>query len=353
MSVVVLEVLSGLGVGGAEKSFINRINAAPKWIETVVINTLPNLSGVQIPEDIRLIECPRYSIKVFQCFRNFFLEIKPEVVTVRSPLDLMLVALIKKVNKLDFYLVFEAHSNRITSSKTISTLLRIPQRRAIGFCNLVICASNNVSNSYQVAGAKNKVTHYFGGTSVSLSRKNQGFTILFVGRMVKLKNPMLLLKATKILENEFTKRNAKVLLIGTGSLQNQMQRYILRNDLKHIVMMLGHQSNLDQYYSDADFLVSTSYFEGLPLVFFEAKLNGLKVITTPSSDDFEILGDEDLVLKDFSLRVLVNALVFALNSKQLSESERLRLKSKNQWMHADNCGKKYYELLEVNLHLKK
>jgi hypothetical protein len=96
-------------------------------------------------------------------------------------------------------------------------------------------------------------------------------------------------------------------------------------------------------------LLSTSKFEGLPITFFEAKLHGLRIIATPSSGDFDILGPEDSVLPDFTVETLVNSLKGALKEGLLDEERRASIQHRNAWMQADKRAQIFYELIESEL----
>jgi glycosyltransferase involved in cell wall biosynthesis len=91
-------------------------------------------------------------------------------------------------------------------------------------------------------------------------------------------------------------------------------------------------------------LISVSKNEGLPISFFEAKLTGVRIISTPSGGGSEIFDEFDHELPSFEVDDLVSHLKTILNEEISSESREF-IASNSLWMKAENCSKKYYDLL--------
>jgi glycosyltransferase involved in cell wall biosynthesis len=86
-------------------------------------------------------------------------------------------------------------------------------------------------------------------------------------------------------------------------------------------------------------------YEGLPISFFEAKLHGLKIITTPSSGDFDVLTNEDILLPDFSEASIAGALLDAITQGPISRGNRDAIRSQSSWMNTEYCSREYYKNL--------
>ena len=140
-----------------------------------------------------------------------------------------------------------------------------------------------------------------------------------------------------------------VSFIGKGPLEGEIREYVEKNKLDEVVKIVGFVSDLNSIYSKSDYLISTSKFEGLPITFFEAKQHGLRVITTPSSGDFDVLGEEDEVLPNFSKGSISKALVSAIQVGKMTPEERRSIQVKNRWMSAEVCAQKYYKLIEAQI----
>ena len=77
-------------------------------------------------------------------------------------------------------------------------------------------------------------------------------------------------------------RNFILKIYGDGELKNRLKDYIDRYNLKKIVKLIGHQSNINKIYSKADLLVHSAIFEGLPNAIVEAMSHGTPIIASNS-----------------------------------------------------------------------
>ncbi len=76
--------------------------------------------------------------------------------------------------------------------------------------------------------------------------------------------------------------NTKLTIIGTGTLENDIKNYILKENLQEKIVLLGviPHKNLPQYYQKADILLHNSIYEAQAVVVNEALAGGLLVIGT-------------------------------------------------------------------------
>ena len=75
----------------------------------------------------------------------------------------------------------------------------------------------------------------------------------------------------------------KVLLIGKGTNTKDYQNLIKEKNLNNIIM-LGAKKNPYPYFKLSDCFILSSQFEGYPVVFVEAQILGLPILTTNVSD---------------------------------------------------------------------
>lgn len=99
-----------------------------------------------------------------------------------------------------------------------------------------------------------------------------------VGRFTKQKNHLFLIDIFV----EILKRlpNACLLLVGDGSLKDQLETYVLKNNLKDSVYFLGVRSDIPELLSAMDYILMPSFFEGLPVALVEAQASGLKIFAS-------------------------------------------------------------------------
>ena len=101
--------------------------------------------------------------------------------------------------------------------------------------------------------------------------------ILSVARFEKQKNHLMLLKAFKLASQKI---NAHLILIGYGSLHEQIKEFIKKENLSDRVSIVEKPSNIFGYYKIADLFVLTSYYEGFGNVLVEAAINKIPIIST-------------------------------------------------------------------------
>lgn len=129
-------------------------------------------------------------------------------------------------------------------------------------------------------------------------RESQGLAadaVVFtsVARLEPQKNPLLALKALSTLSDP----RAHLLILGEGSLQEQVATYVRSNDLAGRVHLLGKQNNIPSMLAASDVFVLGSDWEGNPLAVMEAMAAALPVIATGVGGVPELVRDgEDGIL---------------------------------------------------------
>lgn len=101
------------------------------------------------------------------------------------------------------------------------------------------------------------------------------YVIGHIGRFSYQKNHDFLIDAF----NEYSKidKNAILMLIGEGELQNKIKEKIIKYNLENQVIFVGTTNEISKYLSAMDLFVLPSYFEGFPVTGVEAQANGLNI----------------------------------------------------------------------------
>lgn len=102
------------------------------------------------------------------------------------------------------------------------------------------------------------------------------FVIGHVGRFHYAKNHGYLLNVFQKIEEQ--KKNAVLLLLGEGSLMEEVKKRAAELGIGEKVLFLGNQKETWNYYQAMDFFVFPSHFEGLPGTVVEAQSAGLKCL---------------------------------------------------------------------------
>lgn len=102
----------------------------------------------------------------------------------------------------------------------------------------------------------------------------------FVGRLQYQKNPLFMLQIYKEYKKIYS--NSKLLIIGTGEMEEECRQYVQENKLTDSVIFVGFISDVFAYYSAMDALLLPSRFEGLAVTAVEAQAAGLPIYASDS-----------------------------------------------------------------------
>ncbi len=107
---------------------------------------------------------------------------------------------------------------------------------------------------------------------------NDCFCIGHIGRFTEQKNHTFLIE---IFEQVYKKRkNARLLLFGTGQLMESVQALVNQKGLTDQVRFMGVTNDIERYYQAMDAFIFPSLYEGLGIVLVEAQVAGLPCISS-------------------------------------------------------------------------
>jgi len=113
------------------------------------------------------------------------------------------------------------------------------------------------------------------------------FTILFVGMLKDIKNPLLFTKAALKVLASYPK--CRFIIAGDGPLRSDIEHLIQSSNWLHNFILLGNIPLESIPYRDVDLLVSTSKSEGSSNVILEALSHGIPVVATAVGGTVEVL----------------------------------------------------------------
>jgi glycosyltransferase involved in cell wall biosynthesis len=113
--------------------------------------------------------------------------------------------------------------------------------------------------------------------------------LIQIGAVDKNKNQIFAVKCLKKILPEFP--DLKLLIVGDGPQLNEIAKYIKENKLNQNVFLTGQIKRSECFYllSKSDILLLTSFTEAFPVVFLEAMLNCLPIVS------FEVGGASDVI----------------------------------------------------------
>jgi glycosyltransferase involved in cell wall biosynthesis len=145
--------------------------------------------------------------------------------------------------------------------------------------------------------------------------------ILFFGSLVPYKGPDVLLKAFKLIKNEF--HDVKLIFAGRGQMIDELRDMAQKFDLVDDVIFLGfvEEEKKALYYKSADIfcLPSTNMAESFGIVNLEAMASGLPIVGSNLGGIPDIIkeGENGLLARPRDHQSLANALLSLLNDNDL------------------------------------
>lgn len=157
--------------------------------------------------------------------------------------------------------------------------------------------------------------------SQAFVEKGNVFTMCSVGRLNKQKSYIRLLTALNRLKNEGYTFLCNIL--GEGTDFDNLNRYVIQNNLENYIKFLGFQSNPYGIMKSSDMYVCSSIAEGFSTSVVEAVILGLPVVTTDCCGMREILGDSEYgVITSNDIDGLYNGIKGLMDNPRLLEYYR-------------------------------
>ena len=295
----ILYVITGLGLGGAEKVVIDLADQMNALGHNVKIAYLTGEVLVK-PKctDIEIIALRLNSVKYFllasRRYQQLIKRFKPNVIhahMVHANIFSRLNRTVCSTPKL----ICTAHSSneggkvrmlayRLTNHLSdINT--NVSQEATESLIHKGAFSKNNLMTVYNGID----INRYVKGCSSSESEK-KSLNFITVGRFTDPKDYPNLINAFAL----FRKKNgidSKLIIIGDGELRSKIETLIKELYLTKYVTLLGQRSDIPQLLNRADIFLLASKFEGLPTVIIEAMACECYVIATDCGGSAEILGD--------------------------------------------------------------
>ena len=174
---------------------------------------------------------------------------------------------------------------------------------------------------------KNNLTTVYNGIDLSKfksfksEKKNDEIMVLSVGRFNEQKDYPNLFRAIKILKDNSLIEKIKFYIAGDGELRSELEQLIKILNISDNVTLLGIRSDIPELMNQAHFFILPSAYEGFGLVVAEAMACGAFVIATNSGGVAEVMGDTGLLVPPQDSKALAKAIEKAVSKTPLEIQE--------------------------------
>jgi glycosyltransferase involved in cell wall biosynthesis len=322
----ILYVVTGLGLGGAEKVVVDLADQMlERGHEVKIIYLRGNPEVKPRSNRIELIGlCFENPIDFFNAFKKLNETIRyfqPDIVHSHMIHSNIFVRLSRIGSSHIKKLICTAHNSNEGGR------IRMLAYRLTNFLSDVNTnVSNDASEALIAKGAfsKNNLQTVYNGVDLNkFKNKNikndKCYTkILSVGRFNEQKDYPNLLKAILLLKDKLLNTNIKFYIAGDGELRGLIENLIHSYDIGSFIKLLGKRSDIPDLLNEADFFILPSKHEGLPTVIIEAMACQTYVIATDCGGSAEIMGETGMLVPVQDSLALANAISRALSLSDLT-----------------------------------
>lgn len=163
-----------------------------------------------------------------------------------------------------------------------------------------------------------------GNRGRSFVRKADDILIGTVGRLVPVKNQMVLIDAfSKLCNQDF---NIKLIIVGDGPLRHQLQTVAKDTGCADRIEFLGRRSDVPEIMRAMDIFVLSSYSEGMSNTILEAMSSGLPVVATAVGGNPELVlnGKTGLLVPTNDPEKLERALCLLIRHEEMRKEMGMR-----------------------------
>lgn len=342
-------IINSLGGGGAERvcvTLANELNKSGIKVKILIFNRKNNIYEKYVNKDIEIINLGASStLKGYFLLLKFLIYIKPSNVLAFTDSIASICVLYKKLFHGKIKIVARNINNLSLLKSNAETwkekVLFLFVKILYPYVDMIIAQcvgmKNDLVNNWEINSEKvvvinNPISDVIYRYSIDNFPPKDNQEFLFIGRLEKQKGLEYLIEATKICIDRGY--DFKVKVIGTGSLEENIKEKIKINKLERNIILLGHKSNVEDYYIKAKAVVLSSIYEGFPNVLIEAITLGIPVVAfdCPSGPNEIITENNGFLVKYLDSEDLANKMIeaFICNwdiEKIRETSQKYRIKS--------------------------
>lgn len=323
-NVNILYIITGLGLGGAEKvvcDLADQMSALGHQVKIAYLTGEILVRPKNVNVDIVFLGLNAGSqlYKSSKKYKKLIQDFQPDVVHAHM-VHANIFARINRIGCAIPKLICTAHN-----SNEGGQLRMLAYKFTNCFSDLNTNVSQEASDSLISKGAFNKnnlITVYNG---IDLNKflfldkniSSNELSFLSVGRFNEQKDYPNLLHAIATFHESLKQKKCMLSIAGDGELRPQIEELIEHLGLKNKVTLLGRRNDIPQLMQEADFFILPSAYEGFGLVVAEAMACGAFVIATNSGGVAEVMGDTGILVPPQNSEALAEAIKQAVSKTPL------------------------------------
>ena len=356
----ILYVITGLGLGGAEKVVCDLADQMVLKGHEVKIAYLTG-DRLVIPKspNVEIIYLALNGIKSFVSasiqYRNLLRRFRPDVVHAHMVHANIFVRLNRITQKIPTLICTAHNSNeggkmRMLAYKCTNSLSDINtnvsedasqaliDKGAFTKDNLMTVYNGIDLNKFNINKAQNNF----------ISVQQNIIKCISVGRFNEQKDYPNLLNAIALLEKKL-EIPVKFQIAGDGVLRLELENLINKLNLNAYVELLGNRKDIPQLLNNSKFFILSSKHEGLPTVVIEAMACGCFVIATDCGGTAEIMGDTGILVPPQDSQALAQAMqqALSLTDEQIEVNNKRARKRIEELFSLEKSVEKWLEIYEA------
>lgn len=274
---------------GAENVAITLINSLKDKVDSVYVSPDGSIRKVVQQNDIMHYAIEKVDVKNI---RRAIKDIKPDIIHAHD----FTAGTVCSLATRNIPIINHLHNNppwiKRFSGKTIIYVLSCFRYKKI------LTVSDSVMDEFLFGKFFEKKTTVIGNpinlsvikSKAEVAIQNEKFDVLFLGRLMPQKNPLLFVEVIADLVKKIP--TIKVAIVGEGDLRHEVEKKIVQYDISKNVKMYGFQENPYGFVKNTKLLCIPSVWEGFGLVAVEGLCFGKPIIATPVGGLKDIVNDE-------------------------------------------------------------
>lgn len=286
----ILQVITGLGKGGAERVVLDLCKNINKDKFNIYVLAFGNRDALlplfrEANIDVTFIYLKSFVelYRFFKSFKSILIGNNISIIHAHLFHALLFSIVMNVISFFRYKIVFTSHSNLgskvrelilfvLRGFRSVDIIFSSHQKRYFDTSNSVVIQNGIDTKSYDLEVSKNNL-----------------FTFITIGRLEHVKNHLKLLDIIKNLKSE---KKYEVWIVGEGYLKSQIEEKIEALKLAYTIKMLGFRTDINALCSQSHCFILPSLWEGLPIALIEAGATGLPVISTPVGSIPDLINDE-------------------------------------------------------------